>query len=167
MLKHKLLALLLTTGLVAPGLAFAEGTIKIGPLATFEGPFTVLGEDGLRGAMTAIDEVGGKVSGMDIEVVRGSSDASPDSAVLAARKLVEQDGVTVLVGPLSGDEGIAVKDYAKTQPGVTFINGPLPRRKPRCATLPRTSSASRPMARSGWRVWGTMLSPTRATSRSP
>jgi branched-chain amino acid transport system substrate-binding protein len=31
--------------------------------------------------------------------------------------------VTVLVGPLSGDEGLAVKDYAKTQPGVTFING--------------------------------------------
>ena len=27
------------------------------------------------------------------------------------------------VGPLSGDEGLAVKDYAKTQPDVTFING--------------------------------------------
>lgn len=41
----------------------------------------------------------------------------------AARKLVEQDGVTILVGPLSGDEGLAVRDYALTQPGVTFING--------------------------------------------
>ena len=29
----------------------------------------------------------------------------------------------ILVGPLSGDEGLAVKDYAKTQPDVTFING--------------------------------------------
>jgi branched-chain amino acid transport system substrate-binding protein len=29
----------------------------------------------------------------------------------------------VLIGPLSGDEGLAVKDYAKTQPEVTFING--------------------------------------------
>ena len=29
----------------------------------------------------------------------------------------------ILVGPLSGDEGIAVKGYAKTQPGVTFLNG--------------------------------------------
>ncbi len=28
-----------------------------------------------------------------------------------------------LVGPLSGDEGLAVKDYAKTQPNVTFVNG--------------------------------------------
>ncbi len=119
-MKKLTMALLLTTGLVAPAQAEA---IKIGLLATFEGPFTVLGEDGLRGAMVAVDEVGGKVAGMDIEIVRGSSDASPDSAVRAARKLVEQDGVTVLVGPLSGDEGLAVRDYAKTQASVTFLNG--------------------------------------------
>ena len=29
----------------------------------------------------------------------------------------------ILVGPLSGDEGLAVKNYAKSQPQVTFING--------------------------------------------
>jgi branched-chain amino acid transport system substrate-binding protein len=122
MKRNLTLALLLTSAIIAPQFASAE-SIKIGVLATFEGPFTVLGEDGLRGAMVAVEEAGGKVAGMDIEIVRGSSDASPDSAVRAARKLVEQDGVTVLVGPLSGDEGLAVKDYAKTQPGVTFING--------------------------------------------
>lgn len=124
-LKSKLvLGLLLTTGLAAPSMLLAEdGSIKIGLLATFEGPFTVLGEDGARGAMTAIDEIGGMVAGKKIEIVRGSSDASPDSAVRAARKLVEQDGVKILVGPLSGDEGLAVRDYAKTQPGVTFLNG--------------------------------------------
>lgn len=121
--RRTLLALALATGLTAPSLALAEDSIKIGLLATFEGPFTVLGEDGERGAMTALEEMGGKAGGKKIEIVKGSSDASPDSAVRAARKLVEQDGVKVLVGPLSGDEGIAVKDYAKTQPGVTFING--------------------------------------------
>ena len=68
-------------------------------------------------------EHNGKAGGKKIEIVKGSSDASPDSAVNAARKLVEQDGVKILVGPLSGDEGLAVKDYAKTQPNVTFING--------------------------------------------
>jgi branched-chain amino acid transport system substrate-binding protein len=122
--RRALLALAVATGLVAPSLALAQDdSIKIGLLATFEGPFTVLGEDGERGALVAIDEVGGKVAGKKIEIVKGSSDASPDSAVRAARKLVEQDGVKVLVGPLSGDEGIAVKDYAKTHPEVTFING--------------------------------------------
>jgi branched-chain amino acid transport system substrate-binding protein len=28
-----------------------------------------------------------------------------------------------MIGPLSGDEGIAVKNYAKTQAGITFVNG--------------------------------------------
>lgn len=122
--RRSLLALALATGLTAPSLALAQDdTIKIGLLATFEGPFTVLGEDGERGAMTAVEEMGGTAGGKKIEIVKGSSDASPDSAVRAARKLVEQDGVKVLVGPLSGDEGIAVKDYAKTQPNVTFLNG--------------------------------------------
>ena len=44
-------------------------------------------------------------------------------AVNATRKLVEQDKVDIMVGPLSGGEGIAVKDYSKTQPQITFING--------------------------------------------
>jgi branched-chain amino acid transport system substrate-binding protein len=121
--RRALLALALATGLTAPTLALAEDTIKIGLLATFEGPFTVLGEDGQRGAQVAVDEFKGMTAGKKVEIVKGSSDASPDSAVRAARKLVEQDGVKVLVGPLSGDEGIAVKDYAKTHPEVTFING--------------------------------------------
>ena len=29
----------------------------------------------------------------------------------------------ILLGPLSGDEGIAVANYAKTQPNVVFVNG--------------------------------------------
>ncbi len=121
--RRALLALALATGLTMPSLAMAQESIKIGLLATFEGPFTVLGEDGQRGAQTALDEVGGMVAGKTIEIVKGSSDASPDSAVRAARKLVEQDGVKAMVGPLSGDEGIAVKDYAKTHLDVTFANG--------------------------------------------
>jgi len=121
--QRTLLTLALTTGLAIPSMAFAEDTAKIGLLMTLEGAFTVLGEDSQRGAMTAVDEANGIVAGKKIEIVKGSSDASPDSAVRAARKLVEQDGVKVLVGPLSGDEGLAIKDYAKTKPDVTFING--------------------------------------------
>ncbi len=122
--RRTFMALAFATGLCAPQFANADdGTIKIGVLATFQGAFTVLGEDGLRGAMTAVDEFGGKVGGKKIEIIKGSSDASPDSAVQAARKLVEQDGVKVLIGPLSGDEGLAIKEYAKTQPKVTFLNG--------------------------------------------
>lgn len=105
------------------GTATAQDSIKMGALATLEGAFTVLGEDGMRGVRLALEEAGYEAGGKKIELITGSSDASPDSAVRAARKLVEQDGVPVLVGPLSGSEGLAVKDYAKTQPNVTFLNG--------------------------------------------
>ncbi|MDI9336753.1 MAG: ABC transporter substrate-binding protein [Gammaproteobacteria bacterium] len=107
------------------GSAFGQSgqPVKIGLLATLEGPFAALGEDGIRGAELAIMERKGEIAGRKIMVTKGSSDATPDSAVKATSKLVEQDKVDIMIGPLSGDEGIAVKDYAKKHPGVTFING--------------------------------------------
>jgi branched-chain amino acid transport system substrate-binding protein len=103
--------------------AHAQETIKIGLLATLEGPFAAGGQDGMRGAELAVKQRNGMVAGKKIEILKASSDAKPDVAVNATRKLVEQDKVQIMVGPLSGSEGIAVKDYSKTQPGVTFING--------------------------------------------
>src|SRR4029077_4769553 len=108
---------------VGAAAAHAEDSIKVGLLATLEGAFTVLGEDSVRGAELAFQEHNYMAGGKKLVIVKGSSDASPHSAVAAGRKLVEQDGVQILIGPLSGDEGIAVKNYAKTQPQVTFING--------------------------------------------
>ena len=114
-------ALAVTAGFSAPSMA-AE-PLKVGVLATLEGTYTVLGEDGVRGLKTALAELGNQLGGRDVELVIGPTDASPDSAVRAARKIVEQDGVDIVIGPLSGSEGIAIRDYSKTQPGVTFLNG--------------------------------------------
>ena len=36
---------------------------------------------------------------------------------------MEQEDADVLIGPLSGDEGIAVANYAKEHPDKTFVNG--------------------------------------------
>ncbi len=118
----KLLAAAAIATLAGPAMA-QDDTIKMGALATLEGAFTVLGEDGMRGVELALEEFNYMAGGKKIQLITGSSDASPDSAVRAARKLVEQDNVQILVGPLSGSEGLAVKDYAKTQPEVTFLNG--------------------------------------------
>ncbi|MCW5609163.1 MAG: ABC transporter substrate-binding protein [Rubrivivax sp.] len=110
--------------LAVAGSAWAQGQpVKIGLLATLEGPFAAGGADGMRGAELAVKQRGGMVAGRKIEIIKASSNANPDVAVNAARKLVEQDKVDILVGPLSGGEGIAIKDYSKTQPQTTFING--------------------------------------------
>ncbi len=105
------------------GAAHAQETIKMGALATMEGAFTVLGQDGMRGVELALKQRNYMAGGKKIELVTGSSNGQPDSAVNATRKLVEQDKVAILLGPLSGSEGIAVKEYAKGQPSVTFVNG--------------------------------------------
>ena len=66
---------------------------------------------------------GAEVAGHPIELVFGCSDATPDKAAEEARRLVEQENVDILIGPLSGSEGIAVAEYSKSQPDVTFVNG--------------------------------------------
>ena len=109
--------------LAVAGPAAAQNTIKMGGLATLEGAFAVLGQDSMRGMRMALEEFKYTAGGKKIELITGSSDASPASAIRATRKLVEQDGVQVMIGPLSGSEGLAVKDYAKTKPNVTFLNG--------------------------------------------
>jgi branched-chain amino acid transport system substrate-binding protein len=100
----------------------AAEKLKLGVTATLEGTYTQLGEDGMRGFQVALKEFGNKAGGKDLEYVVGSTDATPDSAIRAVRKLVEQDKVDILISPLSGSEGIAVRDFAKTHPEITVIN---------------------------------------------
>ncbi|MEM9063207.1 MAG: ABC transporter substrate-binding protein [Pseudomonadota bacterium] len=122
-MSKKLLGAVSAVAIFASGALAQADTLKVGVMATLEGTYTVLGEDGVRGIKTALAAFGGKAGGKEIELVIQSTDASPDSAVRAARKLVEQDGLDVIIGPLSGSEGIAIRDYSKTQPQATFING--------------------------------------------
>ena len=123
-MKRVLASTLAATAVLAAGAAQAqEDTIKIGLMTTQEGVFTVPGTDGIRGFEMALEAYGGEVAGKKIEWVLGPTDATPDTAVRMARKLVEQDGVDIIIGPLSGSEGIAMRDYAKTVPDITVING--------------------------------------------
>jgi branched-chain amino acid transport system substrate-binding protein len=110
-------------GLSSGTAASSSNVIRIGALATLAGPFAVDGQDALRGVKMAIAEFGGKIGNKTITLVSESSDATPAVARNAARKLIEQDNVDLMIGPLSGDEGLAVRDYAKTQPGKVFLNG--------------------------------------------
>jgi branched-chain amino acid transport system substrate-binding protein len=67
---------------------------------------------------------GATVAGKKIELVGyGCADGNADKAIEETRRLMEQEDADILVGPLSGDEGIAVANYAKEHPDKTFING--------------------------------------------
>jgi branched-chain amino acid transport system substrate-binding protein len=105
--------------------ADAGGVIKIGILSTTAGgPFVVPGQDSVLGVKLAFKEVGYKIAGKRIQLVVEGTDATVGLARDKVKKLVEQDGVNFVIGPLSGDEGLyAVKPYAKSHPNITFING--------------------------------------------
>jgi len=107
---------------LAAGAAQAQEKIKVGVTATLEGTYTILGVDGIAGFNAAVKKYGGKAGGKELEFVIASTDATPDSAIRAVKKLIEQDKVQILLSPLSGDEGIAVKNFSTTHPELTFIN---------------------------------------------
>jgi branched-chain amino acid transport system substrate-binding protein len=101
--------------------------ITVGILSTCGGPFALFEAEAFNGAKFALindaGATGATVGGKPVQIKFGCSDATPDKAVAEARRLVESEKVDVLLGPLSGDEGIAVANYAKSQPQVTFVNG--------------------------------------------
>ena len=116
----------------------AASPIKIGILSTCQGPFAPFYPETTAGARTALIQltgakpkgsgatsavVGAKIGGHPIQLVYGCSNAQPDNALKEARRLVEQVKVNILLGPLSGDEGIAIANYSKKQPNTTFVNG--------------------------------------------
>ena len=75
----------------------------------------------------AFEEVDYTIGGKRIEWIRESSDAQADVALARARKLIEQDDVDIIIGPLSGAEGIALRDYFahawKARPSSTASSG--------------------------------------------
>jgi ABC-type branched-subunit amino acid transport system substrate-binding protein len=109
--------------LMLPGAATAQDTIRVGILVALEGAFAAGGADGVRNVELALKLAGGKAGGKKIETVLAASDTTPATATRMARKLIEQDKVDIILGPLSGSEGIAMRDYSKTIPDKTVING--------------------------------------------
>ncbi|WP_040493013.1 ABC transporter substrate-binding protein [Ilumatobacter nonamiensis] len=122
------------------GEAASGDGVRLGILAECEGPFGGFYEDNVAGATLALVEgagatvnstttaldgfEGAEVAGTSIELVGiGCGDDTPDRAIQEIRTLVEQNGANVVIGPLSGDEGTAVANYALDNPEVTFING--------------------------------------------
>ncbi|WP_223425074.1 ABC transporter substrate-binding protein [Tateyamaria pelophila] len=123
-MKKALIASVSTAALLLPSITMAQDdTVKFGILVALEGAFAEGGADGVRNVELAIQQAGGMAGGKKIEFVVAPTDTTPDTTVRQARKLIEQDGVDIILGPLSGSEGIAMRDYAKTIPDNTVING--------------------------------------------
>lgn len=122
-MRTKLFATVSALALAVPGMALANDPIRIGILVALEGAFAAGGADGVRNIELALAQRDNMAGGRPIEIVVAPTDTTPDTVVRQARRLIDQDGVDFIIGPLSGGEGIAMRDFAKTVPEMTFING--------------------------------------------
>lgn len=77
-------------------------TIKIGLIGTLTGFNSVLGEDTKKGAELAVEELNsrGGIGGRKIELKSEDDENDPQKAVTAARRLIDSERVTAIIGPM-------------------------------------------------------------------
>jgi len=88
--------------------AAEKGPIKVGWLSPHTGQWAEVGKDMNNGFNMFMEEIGYKVAGRPIEVIREDTRAVPDTAVTKFRKLVTHDRVAVVGGLVTAPSGLAV-----------------------------------------------------------
>jgi len=113
---HVFVACAVVLTLLVPGgpVTAQQGPIKIGLIVPLTGVFAPNGRDMANGLAMALNQVGNKVAGREIQVLT-EDEGTPGQALTKARKLVEFDRVDVLMGPLRADSGLAMRDYIVEQ----------------------------------------------------
>ena len=85
--------------------------IRIGYLIPLTGVFAPNGQDMRDGFTLFLDEVGGRVAGRPVQVIWEDTQGNPQVGLTKLRKVVEQDRVHLVMGPLSAAVGYAFLDY--------------------------------------------------------
>ena len=97
--------------LVFAGRSPAQGPIKIGFIVPLSGPYVQNGRDILNGFLMALDEIGSRAAGRQIQVIVEDDEAIPAVGLTKARKLVERDKVDLMAGALLSSTGYALAPY--------------------------------------------------------
>ncbi|MCL5777195.1 ABC transporter substrate-binding protein [Limibaculum sp. FT325] len=96
------------------GGALAADPIRIGLVAALSGQSAKSGEAITRGLSIAIDEINaaGGVLGRPLELVSRDDESNPGKGLLAARELVQRQGVVALIGGLDTPVSLAIVPFA-------------------------------------------------------
>ena len=97
-----------------------KGPIRIGVLAPVTGPLATPGKDMVEGWKLFWEQNKHMAGGRKVEYVVADTTCNPDQALTQARRLVHQEKVHFLVGPLCGHEGPAVAQVSK-ETGVPLV----------------------------------------------
>jgi branched-chain amino acid transport system substrate-binding protein len=114
-------ALTLAFGIVLCNSVSAQQTVKIGFVGTFSGPGASFGEDMYDGFMLPIENNGGKLGGVPVEVIRKDSQFKPEVANQVTDELLDRNNVSIIAGVTFSNEMLAI--YQKVVGRGVYIIG--------------------------------------------
>ncbi|MCW1840839.1 ABC transporter substrate-binding protein [Prosthecomicrobium hirschii] len=100
MLRASAVLPVLAAALLAAVPASAQDKVKIGVVVTLSGPSAVLGAQARDGFNLAVKTLGGKLGGLEAEVIVADDELKPDQAVTKVKGLIDRDNVDFVVGPI-------------------------------------------------------------------
>jgi branched-chain amino acid transport system substrate-binding protein len=92
--------------------AWAATPLKLGLILPFSSVYAKLGEEIAQGLELALAEEGGTVAGRSVEVIKQDTEVNPKTAIQGANRLVKQEAVDFLVGPVSSAVAAAIRNVA-------------------------------------------------------
>ena len=100
--------------LAMPAIARAQAaTCKIGALLPLSGSQAIEGETQRDAFRMYMDQIGWTAGGRKIELIEADDEMKPPVGLQKTRRLVENDKVEMLIGPVSSGNAIAMLDYVK------------------------------------------------------
>ncbi|RQO57433.1 ABC transporter permease [Variovorax sp. KBW07] len=117
-------ACIAATCFVAAGAAQAQDKVKIGFITDMSSLYAdVEGKNGAIAIQMAIDDFGGKVNGMPIELLQADHQNKADIAASKAREWIDTQGLTMLFGGTTSSTGLAMAKVAQEKKRVFIVNG--------------------------------------------
>ena len=109
---------------LAAGAAQAQDKVKIGFITDMSSLYAdVEGKNGALAIQMAIDDFGGKVNGMPIELLQADHQNKADIAASKAREWIDTQGLTMLFGGTSSGTALAMAKVAQEKKRVFVVNG--------------------------------------------
>ena len=122
--KLKALALMLGAAGLAPSAVHAQDKVKIGFITDMSSLYAdVEGKNGAVAIQMAIDDFGGKVLGMPVELISADHQNKADIAASKAREWIDTQGVTMLFGGTNSGTALAAAKVAAEKKRVYVNSG--------------------------------------------
>ena len=113
--------IVLSIALLSGSISLSADPLKIGFLTTLSTKAGYLGEDIRDGFLLAVEQNGGQLGGVDVEVIVKDDERKPEKGIEIADKFMKKDGIQLMTGMVFSNVAMAVVPKVVNQ-GVIYIS---------------------------------------------